>query len=285
MAITDDIRSLGGLAPTHALLARGWSPRRLAAAVHTGEIIRVRQGWYLSPDTPDEHIRAARVGGRLGCVSGAAGHGLWVRTPPQIHVSVTPHSSRLRSPDDAAVRRGPASTDPVVHWADRRTGSRFLAHPIDCLVQMIECEAPEFVVAAADSAIRSGVIYRAAWSRALADRPPRKRAQLTRVDPRSESITESIARFRLEELGLPLRVQAAVGDRRVDILVGERLAIELEGFMFHGSREQFERDRRRAAELSRAGLRVLSFSYRQVVHDWAQVRDSLRSALARGDHR
>lgn len=285
VSLTDDIRSLGGLAPTHALLARGWSPRRLAWSVRSGEIVRVRQGWYLVPDTPEEWIRAARVGGRLGCSSGASAHGLWVRTPDRSHISVLPHSSRLRAPDDTTVRLRPGSRDPVVHWTGRRPASRFIAHPLDCLLQMVECEPAEFVVAAADSVIKMGMLTRSSWTRAIRDHPLEQRVRLGRVNPSSESITESIVRFRVEEWGIPVRPQVRVGDRRVDLLIGDRLAIELEGFMFHGSRAQFEADRRRAAELSHAGLRVLVFSYQQVVEHWDEVRRSIASALARRDER
>lgn len=286
VGIASDIYDLGGLAPTHALLDRGWSARYLAAAVHRGEIIRVRQGWYSFPDTPAESIRAARVGGRLGCVSGAATHGLLVRADSRLHVSVPPHAARLRTPDDAKRRLSAATADPsiVVHWEDRRTGSRFVAHPLDCMLQMIVCEPVEFVVAAADSALRSGLISHRSWSRAIATQPPRVRSSLARVDPRSESITESLIRFRLGSRGIEARPQVLITGYRADLLVGRRLVIEGEGFMFHGSREQFESDRARFAALSTAGYRVLWFSYRQVVDDWPAVWRSIAAALERGDH-
>lgn len=278
---------LGGLAPTHALRRHGYSARRLAAAVHQGEIVRVRRGWYAEPHEAPERLRAVRVGGRLGCASGAAEHGMWVRPAARTHVSVRATASRLRTAHDATTRLAAVGDDSVVvHWDETRAGSRFLAHPLDCLLQMIRCEPVEYVVAAADSAIRSGLISRAAWRRAIARVPARRRRVLEAVDPRSESITESLTRVRLVLLGVSLRTQVRVlPGVRVDLLLGERLVVELEGFAFHGGRDQFESDRQRFAALSSAGYRVLWFSYRQVTESWPTVWAAIRAALRRGDHR
>ena len=153
MRLVDDIRSQGGLAPTHHLLRRGWTKFQLARAVHAGEIIRVRQGWYSLTEHGPTLLRAVRIGGRLTCSSGARQHGIWTRSPaPPLHVAVPPHGSRLRDPDDYRVRLRP--TDPSrVHWDMHGGSTPFLTDPLSCLRAMITCEPLEDVVAAADCAL------------------------------------------------------------------------------------------------------------------------------------
>jgi len=67
--------------------------------------------------------------------------------------------------------------------------------------------------------------------------------------------------------GLPApEVNVLVQGHQVDFLWRDQgLVVEVDGFQFHSTREAFERDRRRDAELQRAGLRVLRVTWRQVV--------------------
>ena len=61
----------------------------------------------------------------------------------------------------------------------------------------------------------------------------------------------------------------------------QRLAVELDGHAFHGTRQAFERDRRRDQQLVVAGYRVVRFSWRQVVEGQAEVVATLRGLLPR----
>ena len=62
------------------------------------------------------------------------------------------------------------------------------------------------------------------------------------------------------------------------------LAVEIDGFAFHSSRRAFERDRVRDAELAAAGLRVVRFTWRQLMNEPLAVVARLSGALgaARG---
>ena len=105
------------------------------------------------------------------------------------------------------------------------------------------------------------------------------------VEALSESIIESYTRFRLWRLGLEPRVQVQIrGVGRVDLLIGTRLVIELDGREFHSSVEQFEEDRRRDAVLIALGYHVLRFSYRQIMYKWFEVLAAIDASIARGDH-
>ena len=44
-----------------------------------------------------------------------------------------------------------------------------------------------------------------------------------------------------------------------------RLVVEVDGFAYHSTRQAFERDRRRDAELQAAGFRVVRLTYRQIL--------------------
>lgn len=282
-----DIIELGGLAATHELYARGHTRNSLAIDVADGHIIRVRQGWYLLPSTAESSVRAARVGGRLGCLSAARHYGLSVRGNDDVHVSLPPHTSRLRSPTDRRRRlAGLEDTGIVAHWTDDGNGgSRYATDPLKSVLQMALCVSPERTVAAIDSAIRLRLVTLDNWTRAIAGLPRRLRRLLARANGASESITESITRFRLNMLGIEPRLQVRIsGVGRVDMVIGDRLVLEIDGYAYHSDKERFEADRRRDARLSARGYRVLRFSYDQIFNHWSEVKSAILAAIARGDH-
>lgn len=103
--------------------------------------------------------------------------------------------------------------------------------------------------------------------------------------PDSDSGLETIARLLFHRMRIPVRTQVLVmGVRHVDLLVGERLVIELDGRAFH-SGEDFERDRRQDLELALRGYLVIRLSYRMVVDDWDATHRAVLELAARGMHR
>jgi len=149
---------------------------------------------------------------------------------------------------------------------------------------MALCASPERTIAAVDSALRLKLLTTAEWAAVLTPLPRRLRRLLARVDVKSQSITESVMRFRLAMLGIATRTQVAVrGVGHVDFLVGTALVIEVDGKKYHTDEGRFEEDRRRDARLSVLGYRVLRFSYRQVFEHWSEVRAAITAAIARGD--
>ncbi len=59
----------------------------------------------------------------------------------------------------------------------------------------------------------------------------------------------------------------------------ERLVLETDGLRFHSTRRRIERDRRKEAELVRAGHRVVRMTWRQIEHEPQTVALTLRAAL------
>lgn len=285
MNVSRVIRELGGLAATHELYTAGATRWQLARAVRDGRLLRPRQGWYCMPETPAAIVRAVRVGGRLGCISAARQHRLAVRSSAATHVAVGGHTSRLRTEHNPRQRLAHVRSKTVVHWGSLDANPRAIESPLQCLVSMARCQSPERVVAAADSALRTCVISRSEWRRAIRVLPARLQALLDEADGVAQSITESVVLFRLRRLGIRPRQQVAfAGVGHVDFLIGERLVIEVDGRAFHSGEKRFETDRRRDAQLSVHGCRVLRFSYKQVFEQWSKVRAAILAALERCDH-
>jgi very-short-patch-repair endonuclease len=288
------IRGLDSLAATHELYAAGFGREQLRSAVARGDIQRVRQGWYSTPDLHPLLSQAACVGGRLGCVSGAALHGLWLPPSEGLHVVVEHNDCRLRTAKNMRQRLTEHPSGVTAHWhRDRMAGSRLLLDPIACLEDVIRCQPPDYAVAIADSALRRPSLWKPAlitpaqWGKLIDGMPGRSRQlalALALADGVCESGTESIARFRLAKYGLPLRPQVWIGRKRVDFLIGRRLVVEIDGAEYHIDPERFEADRTRDAELTAINYIVLRFSYNQVIHRWREVEAAILAAVAHGDH-
>lgn len=283
--IETDIRRLGGIAKAGELARAGHSPDRIYAAVLAGRILRVRKGWYANVDLAPDAVRAFRVGGRMTCASGAAHHGLWVPDYSGLHLAVPRRASRLRTADDFRMRLSDHPDDEViVHWGRRDpSGSRQVVGLLECIPQAFACRGPEFGFIVLESALRKGRLD-AIDRRTVLDAlrvPDRELAR--RASSASDSGTESMVRLRLMALGIGHVQQARLGGvGPVDFLIGDSLVIEVDSREHHSDPY---RDRRKDAELSIRGYRVLRFMYSQIVYEWPVVEASILAALSRGDHR
>ncbi len=73
-----------------------------------------------------------------------------------------------------------------------------------------------------------------------------------------------------------------IGPYEVDLLWREeRLVVEVDGYAFHSTRSAFERDRARDADLQARGLRVLRFTWRQIVDQPEIVVSRVKQLLKR----
>ena len=97
---------------------------------------------------------------------------------------------------------------------------------------------------------------------------------------RSEAEERFLALLREADLPPPA-VNAHVSGHVVDFVWHDRrVVVEVDGFRFHSTRFAFERDRRRDAELSAAGYRVLRVTWRQLRDEPLAVIARLAGALA-----
>ena len=283
------IRARGGVLPASVIERAGAAGgSTLAGALARGEIVQVRRGWYSVPDAPTTVVQAARVGGSLTGPSVATLHGLWLLDDGRLHVRVRGNASHLRSPFDRTVRLVD-SHDVCVHYRERPGGPHDLPARDSlprALAEMFTCGSTVSAMIAVDSALNRGELTGPGRAELRALVPASRRGLVDAADPGCDSGLETIARMLPRSKRLPHRTQAYIPDvGRVDLLIGDRLVVELDGAGFHTDKADFAEDRRRGFELVMRGYLVVRLTYDMVVHDWDRVRGDLLELIDRGEHR
>ncbi|MGW0120138.1 endonuclease domain-containing protein [Streptomyces sp. NPDC003327] len=268
----------------------GWQPVCRGAWAAPGKEVdwRVRAAalQLLRPDLVCSHRTAARLH-RIELLHGGDPDGLHFTTPLRrtartagLRIDSTTHLT----PRDWSTRRGLRTTTPARTVAD--------------LIR--SCVRREEAVVAADSAlarravegVRRGplVRYEDLAAELAASRPgaPRARRWLPLAEPASGSPAETVARLRMADAGLHPEPQPALraGDGRAlhpDFLFrGAGLAVEIEGYAYHGTRRAHERDvaRYNALQSCPEVRRVLRFTAREVFTRPDRVTATIRAALS-----
>lgn len=278
------VEARGSLIATHELHRMGIGRATIGGAVSTGELVRVRQGWYANPWLDHRAQQAARIGGQLACLSAARHWGLWLFDDPRLHVCVDPNACQLRNRTSHRTRLAfPSSPEVVVHWtgADHSL-SRVVVAPLTCLRQVVACCDAEQALVVAESALNRGLVRRSEWDAVAAAATGPARRTLSAASALSGSGTETLFVHRIRRAGIAVRQQVRMpGIGYVDCLIGDRLVVELDSVAHHTDPTT---DRRRDALLSARGYRVLRFMYTQVVDRWPEVEAAVVAALSRGDH-
>ncbi len=165
------------------------------------------------------------------------------------------------------------------------TSPRLRCSVVEALSQYLRERCDGYGLAALDSALHRGAISDGQLAQLRASLPLRCQRLVDEADRRSESGTESIVRWGLVRAGIRPRLQVWVLEEvRVDLLIGDRLVIEVDSRAFHDDPDAFERDRRRDLLLKSLGFEVLRLSYAQVVGDWPGVLASILALMDRGQH-
>jgi len=266
------VSDAGGVARAASLARAGHSRYRVGVALREEHLIRVRRDWVALPGADPELVAAAREAVVLSCITLARRLGLWVLDEDRCHVAADPRGA------------GGKSRLARVHWAVPLVPR----HP-DALVDTIEnalvlvatCRPFETALAVCESAIHTGRATREMLARM--DVPPAARAVLAATDPFADSGLETLFRTRLRWLRLRIAWQIWIAGHRVDFLIGDRLAVQLDGGHHVGA--QRASDVAHDAQLMLLGYHVLRFTYAQIVADWAAVQDTIMRAVAVGLHR
>ncbi|MFC9692800.1 hypothetical protein ACFTSF_29900 [Kribbella sp. NPDC056951] len=280
-SLVDIVARLGGSAQAAQLLQLT-TERKLRAAVQCGELERVARGQYALPSLGPHRLAALAYDGVASHVSAAHLWGLpLLAQPEKPHVTV---------PINRRVRRGRPA---VLHWAPITSDER-LARTTTLLQTVIDCarilpfgEA----LAVADAALRTGQLSLTELENAATGMRGFGRPLALQVaaaaTPLAESFLESVFRGVLISAGITdFEPQVIVYDSagfvaRVDL--GSRpirLALEVEGYEFHGGPTAFAADCRRYDDLVAAGWLVLRFTYQQIFGDPAWVIDTVRAAVS-----
>ena len=268
-------------------IARGIVPR----AIRCGVLERIRQGWVALPSAPIGLIQATRVGGRMSCLSVLRAHDIWCIDDHLLHVRVAKHAGHLSSPHDRSVPLGsnPKRFGVALHRSpddvDLAAKGASDSVPV-ALLHVFRCQSRENVIVSLDSALYSNQITMSQLNLLVSYLPQKYRDYVDLVDPTAQSGLETKARMRLRALGISYRTQYSIPQvGKVDILIGERLVVELDGERWHAGKEAFEEDRRRDLYLHAQGYVIIRLSYFQVMSQWQQVETVIRGYIARQEHR
>jgi very-short-patch-repair endonuclease len=265
---------------TFAALVAATSRRKLASAVTSGSVERLARGVYILPAAPSAEQVAIAYDGVVSHLSAAAAWELPLLAKPE-----KPHITVPR-------KRNPKAGPPVVlHWApitveDRRKGiTSVLRTVLDCARILPFDEA----LAIADAALAKGLMNQQEFANAAdamrGPGRPNARRVAAAAHAGSESFLESMLRALLmaEEIeGFEPQFKVETGSFPVQVDFGHgpaRIALEAEGFAFHGSSGDFAADCRRYDELVAVGWLVLRFTYWQVLAEPKWVAEMIRAAL------
>ena len=287
------LRELGadqqGVVGRTQLLARGLRVHVIDRMVRTGRLLVLHRGVYQVGPLPVAHApqRAAAVAcGCESCIShrsAAMLHNFQASSDEHVEVSM-PRRKRRRIEGIRIHRARDLQPDEVTTFDGIP-----ITTPARTLLDLGEvCTAREVEQALAN-ALRRGLVTRDEV-RAIVDRHPQHRGApvLRRLleaesDPaftRSQAEEAFLILIRSARLPSP-ELNVRVLGYEVDVLWrAARVVAEVDGFAFHGSARSFALDRRRDAELTAAGYRVLRFTWADVTERGHATVVRLAQALA-----
>jgi very-short-patch-repair endonuclease len=270
----------GGWA-TLAELTAVVSRKAVRTALARGEVQRITHGIYAMPELPVELTAVLAYDGVLSHTSAAAKLNLpLLVAPAKPHVTV---------PTKRRPRPGPPA---VLHWADVSSAERrnrltsYSRTVADCsrILPFAEALAVADAALAARHLLSDELLAEVSAMRGAGC--PNARRVAAAATPLAGSFLESMLRALLIDAGVDdfePQVLVTNGAFRARVDLGHRparLALEAEGFEFHGSRRDFAADCYRYDELNAAGWLVLRFTYEQIIGDPAWVVATVRAALA-----
>lgn len=266
------LRHLGGIARTADVLRSGVRRRAIERALAAGAVMRPSKGWIALPQTDPALVFAARHHVVLSCITQAERMKLWLaERPPHPHVAAPNRGAKVRG--------GPMT----VHWTRPLVprAPMLLEDPLEnVLAHVAECQPYETALAVWESALNAGRTD--LLSLGALPLSGRARSLLSNCTPFSDSGLESLVCSRLSWLPVPVRQQVYIGGHRVDVLVGERLIVQIDGASHAGKRRTA--DISHDARLIQQGYRVIRLAYEQVMLRWEEAQETILGAVARGEH-
>lgn len=274
MDIVALVTALGGVAHRSDLTAAGLTQYRIVEAIKAGAVHAIARSWVAIEDADHIAVLAAQLGGRIACTSAARALGLWTLADGTPHIWVPPRSRHPRIEGVRLHRSMPLAP------ARRHGGAESL---IDVLSHVAVCLPFEAAIATWESAIRKGLVLPAALG-AVPWRSVAAQTLSVAAGALADSGLESIVADRLRRMGLTVRQQVRLLGHPVDILLGERLVIQIDGFSFHSRSSDRDRDNRHDARLRAAGFRVIRIGYTEIVAGWAAIEADIVLAIAQRAH-
>lgn len=286
----DDLRPL--LLRTDQLIGRGMTSQSLSRAVESGDLIRLRPGFFVDGharelDRRQRHLLtvlaadAALDSPVFSHSSAALIHGLPDWGLPLLRVAVSKEGT---TPRTQTSRRTVFRTVPDLAGEVTSVDGLRVTTPARTVTDIAMSTARDPSVVCADAALHAEIVSRSELSHSLDNAAGRRgvnraRAAIGLVDEKSESVAETLSRLTFRDLGLPepetqVDILNPRGARvaRVDFLWREFGVIgECDGFgkYFDGltpseTRHRLGLEKDRDAELMALGYRVLHWRWRDL---------------------
>lgn len=259
----------------HDLVDRGWSVRRIRAAVEAERLFVRRRQWIVHPRAHASVHVAAAAGGHLTCASALKPLGLWrpVGADERVHLALASHSSSATS--GLRVHRAA----PVVVRSPRE----LLDRVENVLAAAARCFSFEDALAIWESTVHTGLaslehLARVQW------RDAASRRLAAAAGAASDSGLETMFVWRLHRAGIAVRQQVRLLGRPVDALIGDRLVVQIDGYAHHSDAAQRRADIAHDRALHERGYTVLRYAYADVVHAWPRVEAEILRAIAQRRH-
>ena len=278
MDLNEELRKRHGITKLSSLRHAELTPTMLPQSI--GHY----RGWIYDKNSFTlDQVRACVYNACISCVSAAQIYELPVlmeERPQKTHLSVSynrgMHPSKLRRFDDVCIHR-----EQFVSDEERRT---HVASIGTVLERVLVCMPLKVSLPMLDAARNRGLYDVSTLTiPPTGSRLPHLREALTLSSDRARSILETVARLQLIDMGLTPQVGVWIeGVGEVDMIVLGFIVIEVDGWAFHSSKEQREKDLKRDRELLRRGFVVLRFTYDDVMNgDFAREVPVSVTALRR----
>jgi very-short-patch-repair endonuclease len=283
MDLVSQVALLGGICDRRTLV-RLRSRTEVDRALRDGALVRDTRGRYALPNTSPALRIANRVLGVLSHRSAAQYWGWAQKRPDGLPEVTVPRSRRV----DPGLRR-----ILIPHWADlpnddvHRSVTTQRRTLIDCMRNLPWDEA----LAIVDSALRADDIDRETLLELASSTRGRGRTRIMAVaaaaTAAAANIFESVLRAQaLLVPGLDVKAQHPIRISETQVVHPDLadpalgLALEAEGFGWHGKSAALTRDCRRYNSFTLQGWHVIRFSWRLVMYEPAYVQQVLREAVA-----
>ena len=278
MDLNEELRKRHGITKLSSLRHAELTPTMLPQSI--GHY----RGWIYDKNSFTlDQVRAFVYNACISCVSAAQMYELPIlmeERPQKTHLSVSynrgMHPSKLRRFDDVCVHREQFLSD-----EERRT---HVASIGTVLERVLVCMPLKVSLPMLDAARNRGLYDVSTLTiPPTGSRLPHLREALSLSSDRARSILETVARLQLIDMGLTPQVGVWIeGVGEVDMIILDFIVIEVDGWAFHSSKEQREKDLKRDRELLRRGYVVLRFTYDDVMNgDFAREVPVSVTALRR----
>ena len=278
MDLNEELRKRHGITKISSLRHAELTPTMLPQSI--GHY----RGWIYDKNSFSlDQVRAFAYNACISCVSAAQIYELPVlmeERPQKTHLSVAynrgMHPSKLRRFDDVCIHREQIMSD-----EEKRT---HVASIGTVLERVLVCMPLKISLPMLDAARNRGLYDVSTLTiPPTGSRLPHLREALSLSSDRARSILETVARLQLIDMGLTPQVGVWIeGVGEVDMIILGFIVIEVDGWAFHSSKEQREKDLKRDRELLRRGYVVLRFTYDDVMNgDFAREVPISVTALRR----